>query len=312
MPLFFILSGMLINTEKYSIIKFIKKKLETILFPYYTISLFSLFNSINYNKKFNYKKYFLQTLIGRQEGKSYWFIHCLFFSQCLTFIILKIFSYFSKNKKIIKNLLAFILLVLSNYYGYFLASYKHAFYKLNLTLLIVSYITAGYLIQLNRFFFDYYFFNIFFSPFYIYYFYNNINKNPFVSFNKSLVGNFYYSNLLSYLGSFFILSLSNFIKSNYILEYFGKNSLYVYFLNVENKNYFDNLTLFFGNFIPKNLNSYYRHLIILGMNIILILTKISILIQIFQEYFPWFLNFSYFYKFKLKNLTKNQNNNKNF
>ena len=298
MPLFFILSGMNINIEKYSIFKFIKKKMETILFPYFSISLFSIFNSINHNKNFNYKKYFLQTLQGKQEGNSYWFIHCLFISQCIAFVFLKFFSYFSKNKKIIKNILVFILLILSNYYGYYFASYKHAYYKLNLTLLIVSYITAGYLIKLNRIFFDYYFFNIFLSPLYIYFFYKNVKKNSFVSFNKSLLGNIYYSNLLSYLGSFFILSLSKFIKSNYILEYFGRNSLYVYFLNVENKNYFDNLTLFFNNFIPKNINEYYRHLILLGINIVFILTKIAIFIQLFQNYFPFFLNFSYFYKFR--------------
>ena len=310
MPLFFILSGMLINIEKYSVLNFIKKKMETILFPYYTISLFSLFNSINYDKNFNYKKYFLQTLKGRQEGKSYWFIHCLFISQCLTFIFLKFISFFSKNNKKFKNLLVFFLIFLSNYYGYYFASFKHTYYRINLTLLIISYILAGYLIKLNRFFFDYYFFNIFFSPFYIYYFYKNVNKNSFVSYNKSLVGNIYYSNLLSYLGIFFIFSLSNFIKSNSILEYFGKNSLYVYFLNVENKNYFDNLTLFFGDFIPKNINSYFRHLILLGINIFLILIKIAIFIQIFQNYFPWFLNFSYFYKIKLKNLLNNKNKNK--
>ena len=90
-----------------------------------------------------------------------------------------------------------------------------------------------------------------------------------------------------------------------------KNSLYVYFLNVENKKYFDNLTLFFGDFIPKNINSYFRHLILLGINIFLMLIKIAIFIQIFQNYFPWFLNFSYFYKFKLKNLLNNKNK-KNF
>jgi fucose 4-O-acetylase-like acetyltransferase len=71
MPLFFILSGMMINIEKYSIFKFIKKKMETILFSYYTISFYSLFNSIVQNNNFNYKKYFFQTLQGKQEGKNY-------------------------------------------------------------------------------------------------------------------------------------------------------------------------------------------------------------------------------------------------
>ena len=41
MPLFFILSGMMINIEKYSISKFIIKKIETLLFSYYTMSIFS-------------------------------------------------------------------------------------------------------------------------------------------------------------------------------------------------------------------------------------------------------------------------------
>ena len=121
-------------------------------------------------------------------------------------------------------------------------------------------------------------------------------------FSNSQVGIPFYSNLVAYLGSLFILSLSKFIKSNYILEYFGKNSLYTFFIHVENKNYFDNLTLFLNNFIPKMINLYYRHLILFIINITLILMKTSIYIQIFKIYFPWFLNFSYFYSFKTKNL----------
>ena len=301
MPLFFVLSGMLINTEKYSIINFIKKKIETILFSYYTISFYSLLNSIIQQKNFDYKKYFFQTLQGKQEGKNYWFIYSLFFSQCLTFIILKFILYLSKNK-IIRNLLCFISLIFFNYYGYSFAKNKNAYYKLNLTLLIMSYIISGYLIKLNRIFFDKYFFNILFSVIYCYYYIINVNKNSDVFFGASIVGKPYHSNLVAYLGFFFILSLSNFIKSNYILEYIGKNSLYIFFIHIENKNYFDNFTLFLNNFIPKMINPYYRHLILLLINITLILMKTSIYIQIFKIYFPWFLNFSYFYSFKTKNL----------
>ena len=297
MPLFFILSGMVINVDKYSIIKFIKKKMETILFSYYTISFYSLLNSIIHQRNFNYKRYFFQTLKGKQTGKNYWFIYCLFTSQCLSFIILKLILYLFKNKWI-RNLLCFILLIFSNYYGYFFAKNRNAYYKLNLTLLIISYILAGYLIQLNRMFFNKYFFNIFFSPIYYIYFFKNVNKNANVYFGNSQVGIPHYSNLVAYLGSLFILSLSKFIKSNYILEYFGKNSLYTFFIHVENINYFDNLTLFLNNFIPKMINPYYRHLILF---ITLILTKTSIYIQIFKIYFPWFLDFSYFYSFKIKN-----------
>ncbi len=305
MPLFFILSGMVINIEKYSVIKFIKKKMETILFSYYTISFYSLLNSIIHQKNFNYKKYFFQTLKGKQDGKNFWFIYCLFISQCLSFIILKFIFFLFKNK-IIRNLLCFILLIISNYYGYFFAAKKNFYYKLNLTLLIISYILAGYLIKLNRCFFDKYFFNILLSPFYYYYFFKNVNKNSSVFFGNSKVGIPYYSNLVAYLGFLFILSLSKFIKSNYILEYFGKNSLHTFFIHVENKNYFDNLTLFLNNFIPKMIKSYYRHLILLIINITLILIKTSIHIQIFKIYFPWFLNFSYFYQFKIKNILINK------
>ena len=292
MPLFFILSGMVINIEKYSVIKFIKKKMETILFSYFTISFYSLLNSIIHQKNFDYKKYFFQTLQGKQEGKNYWFIYCLFTSQCLSFIILK-FIYIFQNKKI-RNFLCFYFIIFSNYFGYFFAKNKNVYYKLNLTLLIISYILAGYLIKLNRMFFDRYFFNILFSPIYYIYFFKNINKNSDVFFGNSQVGNPYYSNLVAYLGFLFILSLSKFIKSNYILEYFGKNSLYIFFIHIENKNYFDNLTLFLNDFIPKMIKPYYRHLILLLINITLILIKTSIYIQIFKIYFPWFLNFSYF------------------
>lgn len=304
MPLFFILSGMMINIEKYSISKFIIKKIETLLFSYYTMSIFSFFNSINNNKNFNYKKYFFQTLVGKQEDNSYWFILSLFISQCLIFIILKIIILISKNKKILKNLFVLILLVISNHYGYYYAKYKNVYFKLNLVLLIISYITAGYFINLNRVFFDKYIFNIFFSPIYYYYYFKYINKNTYISFYSSLVGKPYYSNLLSFLGSFFILSLSTFIKSNWILEYFGKNSIYVYFLDVENRYYFDNLTNFFNKFIPKNIKPFYKNIILLLFNIILVISKILIYIQIFKFYFPWFFNFSYFYRFNYKKLLK--------
>ena len=306
MPLFFILSGMMINIEKYSILKFLKKKMETILFSYYTISFYSLFNSIVQDNNFNYKKYFFQTLQGKQKGKNYWFIHSLFISQCLTFIFLKLISYISKNK-IIRNLLIFILLIISNYYGYIYGTKKNVYYNLNLTLLIMSYITAGFFIRLNRTFFNKFFFNIFFIPIYLYYYLKNIPKNSAVYFDKSLLGKPYYSNLIAYLGFFFILSVSNFIQSNYILEYLGKNSLYVFFIHIENKNYFDKFTIFCGNFIPKTIKSFYRHLILLTINIFLTLIKTSIYTEIFKIYFPWFLNFSYFYKYKMKKLSNNEN-----
>jgi len=307
MPLFFILSGMMINIEKYSIFKFIKKKMETILFSYFTISFYSLFNSIVQNKKFNYKKYFFQTLKGKQEGKNYWFIHSLFVSQCLVFIILKIISYLSKNK-IKRNLLVFLLVLYTNYYGYYYAKKKHLYYNLNLTLLIMSYIIAGFFIKSNRIFFNKFFFNIFFSPFYCYYYLKIVPKNSNVFFDKSQLGKPYYSSLLAYLGFFFILSLSNFIKSNYILEYIGKNSLYVFFIHIENKSYFDNFTIFCKNFIPEKTKILNRNLILLTINITLILIKTSIYTEIFKFYFPWFLNFSFFYKCKIKKISKNKNN----
>lgn len=107
MPLFFLVSGILMNIESFnSIRQFIKKKMKTIIVPYLFFSLISFlvyvivfdYSTIN-DIKHGFIKQIFMCLLGIRSISQYiftgalWFLPCLFISEIIIFLLINEFKF---------------------------------------------------------------------------------------------------------------------------------------------------------------------------------------------------------------------------
>lgn len=239
MPLFFLISGMVFNTKKFSKFSdYFKYKVKKLILPYIYLSilLWILYfltnigiNLINGNVT-NYKDLlmkFVYIFIGYRDKYyfSMWYLLVLFFIELISYFYIKINN----------NYIKYIGLLLISIIGYICGNYLNGFYysldlvPLGLTFFLMGYyfnkvkdkikdkhikfILPGSLII-----------NIVFCI-----------LNAFIcgriSFFANDLGNYFYFYLSSIGGMMFIYLISKLIKNNSFLEYFGNNSLVIYTFN---------------------------------------------------------------------------------
>jgi fucose 4-O-acetylase-like acetyltransferase len=142
MPLFFIVSGYLLNPNE-NIIVFIQKKFTRLFIPYLSWFVINSILEKTLLKRETWYKFFVG---GRKLGGVYWFIPCLFFSIIIFSIILKYF----KTKWVIFFTIFFgiIATLESNFYiprgtNTFDKQYI-IIWSLDVCLLAITYIAIGY------------------------------------------------------------------------------------------------------------------------------------------------------------------------
>ncbi len=276
MPLFFIISGMLLKYKNENDVKkVIISRIKGLLISYLFFSLLSIIVKIIING-FD-KNMVIWDLIYSATGigiDALWFLPALFIGEILFVLI----------NKIIKNNYVKVLLIVFLFIGSTFISKENGLILLLISrgLIVLGFITIGYLwfeLINNK--------DISISILTILFIIQLITSrlNGFVDLNNLLFNNQLLYIFNSILGSFIVIELCKLIKSN-ILIYLGKNSLIIMAIHL-------NLIYLFRKYIALDLYGYITGLILL---IILIALHIPI-IQLMNNYTPWMLG-----KFKKKKL----------
>lgn len=221
MPLFFFISGYLINEKKYDIYSFFRNRIKTILLPCVTYGSLAIVVEIITNNEYS-----LCSIRGSLPH-VFWFLPVLFFSELLLILLWKIF------KLILFRWCVFIILLLV---GMFLLPLQWP-YDLSIVPLCTSYCALGNLLRSHmssgkckR---NILFYICFVVPLIAYTFCSNNTNN----LDHHIIADGYIGYFLSIVGICFILHLSKTIeeKKNKIfslIKYCGQNSLEIYALHI--------------------------------------------------------------------------------
>ena len=313
MPFFFILSGMVINTN-YSIFQFIKKKIKSLLINYYILNFILLiWKQIINNPQKCFRKpkiyvLFLKQIFWCAPPYYYynWFIMSLFTTEIIFFIFYKIFQNIFKiiEKKINLNFqfskytfkITYFFPVFSFFllkYGFDFSIYNYRLHKrryyfcLDLIPLNSFFLLIGLYLRTNKNSFNFltkWYFG--FLYFFINYSYNKLKKRRF-SYVFSENKNFKHFSITSITGSLFIFCVCQFIKKNKLLEYIGRNSIIFYaFHSRISLKFFEKLC---HSFVDLSINFKSRIFKFLFVNIGTIIHLIFVS-HIINTSFPYILN----------------------
>lgn len=236
MPLFFMLSGIVLNLDKYKSFKeFLFAKIKTLIVPYFLLNLIGWYwvTVINNSNGFLNQKTintFIGIFVGRRKTDYYfglYFLTTLFTSEVFIYCTNKLL----KNRKIF---LVFTFLI-SAVLGTIFIKNKFIFYwNIDLSPIAASFIIIGYALKSYK---DKIQFSKYKNIFIIILMisinlvsgYCNIKNNGRLDLYHLNIGNpiLYYIAAIS--GSFFVILLSkDVIKKSILLEYIGRNSLIYY------------------------------------------------------------------------------------
>ena len=243
MPLFFIISGMSIKIDKYnSIIGFIKRKIKTLLLPYFLFSLLGIIISFfvsNIGRKLTLKIIIIDLFYNTQPEIFHmgqlWFLFALFFASIYFYIIEK---YVVKNKS---NLFKICIYLILSIIGFNIIKYIYTPnvikvplhrlpFKLDSAITAAVFLKIGYTIQKYELIdkiskltnFKYFilillmlFLNIL----------TGVYMNGYVNLCQCVYGSYINYYLSSIFGSMFIILFAYKIQNNKLLNYYGRNTL---------------------------------------------------------------------------------------
>ena len=236
MPVFFILSGYLMNAKK-DFNQFLKSKSKSLLFPYFlfcaVIFVFDYLKSYVSGTQNEYitrfKSSALQTILLTHDSFFYtlWFLPCLFISLIIIYFFIK----YIKNKYIA----FFIITVLSISVAILQSKYPFSLpFCIDNAVFASFWVYSGYILKIKNFDFSkkckfYSLINIvlliainLLTNIYLKSDFSSDSFRAIKFFNPAI---FY---ITSILGSSFIICLSNMISNSKLLQIYGKNSLYIY------------------------------------------------------------------------------------
>lgn len=284
MPVFFVLSGYLINTKK-DFHQFCKSKSKSLLLPYFLFC--AVLFVFNYLKSYisgaqneyiaQFKSSALQTILLTHNSFFYtlWFLPCLFISLIITYFFIK----YIKNRYIAFSIITILSISIA------ILQSKHTFslpFCIDNAIFASFWVYSGYILKIK---------NLDFSKkckFYPLisimlliavnlltniYIKSDVNSDSFRAIKFLNPAIFY---LTSILGCSFIFGLSNIISNSKLLQIYGKNSLYIYGFHF--------LLLPFAHIIIDKLpNNVILQIIYLALFSILIPMAISIAMIIYNK-----------------------------
>lgn len=275
MPLFFIISGMLLKYKKTdeSIVKFMFKRVKGLLVPYFVFSIFTIaVLLLTEGATTSMLIFYIKRTIAGIGIDTLWFLPALFFSECIFILAKKVLK-----KDWLVILTVFLIYVLGN----FLTNYDGMIIIfLTRIFIAIGFITVGYygfelikekdlpvsmliIILIAQI---------------------TLSKvNGFVDLNNIVLNNVVLYVINSILGSYIILEISKKIKLNELV-YFGKNSLIIMVIHL-------NLIYLFRKYVKLDVFNYVGGMFLFCL-MLMILPGI---IYIINKYFPYFLG-----KFKTK------------
>jgi acyltransferase len=239
MPLFFFISGYLFNLNKYKEVplKFLQKKVKTLLLPYLAFTVISydfymicdfllrVYQPAVYNENILGKGIYFNLInifLTQKEliNTPLWFLLCLFTVEILFYLISRRF-YRSQN-----NILYFIIFL--SFIGYICSNYSptHFLWKLDVAFTAISFYAAGFFSHKN--------YNKLFLERRLYIFFIllilhlvSCFENQNVNMISLRYGNYILFYISAFSGIYTYFYLAQTIKSSKVLEYYGKNSLII-------------------------------------------------------------------------------------
>ena len=277
MQCFFFISGYCSNFKS-DTNTFIKKQIKQILIPWITIEIIDkLAESIFFNK-FTLD-YFVSSYVA-PPNTGLWFFSALLFSKITLFFLQK------KCNVIILvgiSLLLLLLALIINEYdiGYNILGIRNG-------LAALFFVTIGYVMKKNELWYNLSMkYSILLFPVSLLVLFTLNLPLPILDANVSNVGALYIPIILivTLSGSFFLLFIARKISSNYILEYFGKNSIIIYGLHFTPLMWI--IKVFSQYITPNNLVTMIIYTILIYITLLLILVLI---IQLFNtKYLKWII-----------------------
>ncbi len=254
MPLFFFLSGLVFNKNKYATFKeFFIKKIRTLFIPYCIFSVLTwvvwvLYNILFHNSVDSYFYPLLQTLLSQGSGgyivhnTPLWYVTCLICVESIYFFIAKIKSPILRTCIILALTSIGLILIQPN------SPLRHAIWSLDMALCAILFYSLGHFAREYRF--SQQIDNFFKNPrMYTISIYLGILiqivgaiLNPGVSMGHRFLNNIVLFYLFGVTGTFTVILFSKFLSkydnciTNFIM-WLGENSFYVMALQVPVKGF---------------------------------------------------------------------------
>ena len=244
-PLFFFLSGMVFNYDKYkSVTDFLKNKIKKLMLPYFTIGILIIFLNNIYSsiiiKQFvvssflnscltNIKQLFISYRL-HPDYYSFWFIPPLFVALIVFYVIIKKLN---TNKR--KTAILIVVAIISSIIQVFFFKYvKGFYYSLDLVPIALSFISFGYIYRskINYLKKHIYSFDCLLILLFIHIVISFINfRLGRTDLFYCEMGNYFFFMIAALLGIMIVMIIANQINSSKILEYIGKNTFTFYFFH---------------------------------------------------------------------------------
>lgn len=239
MPLFFVLSGMSCNLEKYNnFFEYFKRKVKTIIVPYFIFSLVGFIIClfvpswrINLFTFDTLKQLLYYTQPELLHVGQVWFLIALFFSSIFFYIIERII--FKKTNKFVKPIFYIVTLVI----GYVIYKQINIPYfgrlpwKIDVAITGTVFMAIGYYIQKFKIFEKIFDLKCSFATFIILLLINILFGtilNGYVNICNCDYGNLFYYYISSVSGCMSICILAHILEKSRILKYYGQNSLPIF------------------------------------------------------------------------------------
>ncbi|MFA0816584.1 MAG: acyltransferase family protein [Anaerofustis sp.] len=243
MMLFFFISGYQFNSNKYINYKFTEyfdKKVKTILIPYVIVTIIGIIACIiipswrGFGANIYYYLFYLAQPENLQVGQI-WFLACLFWTEILFFYFYKkMFSHLHTVSIIFIIILISIVGFNMNLVSLF--TYPRIPWKLDSSITALVFYSTGFYTKRIGLIDKLYEYSKFVSAIILIScgvlgFYIAEYKNGYVNISDCQYGNYIYFYIAAFCGILFVMLFSKYLANNKILQYYGRNTLWMFSLH---------------------------------------------------------------------------------
>lgn len=143
MPLFFFLAGYVFFSEKYKVATFIKNKFRTLIVPYFFMGMVIIVCMWVFHGIFSLADFMdgLSQLLIQKRFQAIWFLACLFFTEMLMFVLIKVL----KNNHVLLTVI--VLLITGMGFLYYRLGGPALPWNIDICMISVFFFTFGYLMR---------------------------------------------------------------------------------------------------------------------------------------------------------------------
>ena len=290
MPIFFILSGMCFNSEKYnSFLEFVKEKFKKRIIPYIAFTIFAIFMCfiIPSWKAIIGSKNALIVLeeifyYGQPEALrmgAIWFLVALFFSEIILFLLNKFFKHFNLNKYL-KFIIYIILALIGNQILNILnlVNIERLPFKIDTAITASVFMGIGYELNKINIFEKIKKYKVIGAIILLVVGYITSYLNGYVNICNCSYGNIFLYYISALCGGIAIYLIAQKLEKSEYLQFYGKNSLFMFAIHFYLILYFTLIiNILFNQSLTPMVNMPVYIAIILSIIIYLLLEPLTII-----------------------------------